>query len=90
MKTIVKILSSVLFTVMSGASFAQIEVAPAGGTPKDFSLPPVKTFRLENGLSVTLVHYGNIPKVTISLVSRLYRKSDERRHCHKNRTTDRR
>jgi zinc protease len=70
MKTIVKIISCVLVTLISGGSFAQIEMAPAGGTPKDFLLPPVKAFRLENGLSVTLVPFGNIPKVTISLVIR--------------------
>ena len=42
------------------------EVPPAGGTPKDFTLPPTQQFQLDNGLSVTLVPYGSIPKVSIS------------------------
>ncbi len=48
-------------------ALAQKELPPAPGTPKDFRLPPRKSFTLANGLRVTLVRYGLVPKVAISL-----------------------
>ena len=47
---------------------AQKQTAPAGGTPKDFSLPEKKITTLTNGLGSALVQYGDIPKVTINLI----------------------
>lgn len=41
---------------------------PKGGTPKDFQLPEKQHYQLPNGLEVTLVPYGSIPKVTISAI----------------------
>lgn len=58
----------VLF-VLSLVSNGQ-ETPPSPGTPKDFSVPEVKTFTLGNGLKVTLVQFGNLPKTAISLVVR--------------------
>ena len=69
MKTIVKIFL-VLYIISSTKIYAQVEKAPVAGEPKDFSIPPVNTFKLDNGLSVTLVRYGNIPKVAISVIVR--------------------
>jgi predicted Zn-dependent peptidase len=46
---------------------AQREAPPAPGTPKDFRLPPRKTFTLANGMRVSLVRYGVIPKVAVNL-----------------------
>jgi len=46
---------------------AQKAAPPAPGKPKGFSVPAPKTYRLENGLAVTLVPYGSVPKVTIRL-----------------------
>ena len=43
---------------------------PAPGKPKGFSVPTPKTFTLDNGLAVTLVQYGTVPKVSISLAVR--------------------
>lgn len=43
---------------------------PTGGTPKDFKLPPKKEFTLANGLQVTLVPFGKVPKATIRLAVR--------------------
>ena len=40
---------------------------PPPATPKGFSVPQPKTFTLENGLGVTLVPYGTVPKVTVRL-----------------------
>ena len=50
---------------------AQQEQPPAGGEPKDFRLPEPETLRLENGMRVTLVPYGVLPKVTTTLVVRV-------------------
>lgn len=43
---------------------------PAGGQPKPLILPKKETFTLRNGMEVTLVPYGSVPKVTISAVIR--------------------
>jgi zinc protease len=43
---------------------------PEGGTPKAFTLPKKETFTLKNGMRVTLVPYGTIPKVTVSAAVR--------------------
>jgi len=40
---------------------------PAAAEPKNFALPAGRTFKLDNGLAVTLVPYGTIPKVTVRL-----------------------
>jgi predicted Zn-dependent peptidase len=45
---------------------AQKQTPPEGGTPKDFTLPAKQHFQLDNGLKVTLVPFGSIPKVTVS------------------------
>jgi predicted Zn-dependent peptidase len=49
---------------------AQKQAPPAGGAPKPFNLPAHETYSLPNGMKVTLVPYGNFPKVTVSLVVR--------------------
>lgn len=46
------------------------ETPPAGGTPKDFNLPVSDAFALENGLSATLIPFGDVPKATIRVVVR--------------------
>jgi zinc protease len=65
------------FVVMAGAmiatalpGLAQKQAPPAGGPPKPFTLPAHETYALPNGMKVTLVPYGNIPKVTLDLVLR--------------------
>ncbi|HYP51370.1 MAG TPA: pitrilysin family protein, partial [Pyrinomonadaceae bacterium] len=52
---------------VSGIAFAQNTV-PSGGQPKPFTLPKRETFQLKNGMRVTLVPYGAIPKVAISAI----------------------
>jgi zinc protease len=49
---------------------AQKQTPPAGGPPKPFNVPAHESFTLPNGMRVTLVPYGNIPKVAISLAVR--------------------
>jgi zinc protease len=49
---------------------AQKQQPPAGGTPKPFTLPRKEEFKLKNGMTVTLVPYGAIPKATVAAVVR--------------------
>jgi zinc protease len=51
-------------------AFGQKQTPPAGGPPKAFTLPAHETYTLANGMKVTLVPYGNIPKVSVSLALR--------------------
>jgi len=46
---------------------ADKQAPPPPAAPKGFSVPQPKTFTLENGLGVTLVPYGTVPKVTVRL-----------------------
>ncbi|MBC7947889.1 MAG: insulinase family protein [Chitinophagaceae bacterium] len=50
------------------AAIAQKETPPSGGAAKDFKLSEKKNQKYTNGLKSTMVHYGNTPKTTISLV----------------------
>lgn len=47
---------------------SQKQQPPPPGTPKDFTIPAPRRFTLGNGLPVTLVQFGNVPKATIRLV----------------------
>lgn len=52
---------------MAGALFAAPKEAPPPGTaPKPFHLPPTEDFTLPNGMQVTIVPYGVVPKVAVS------------------------
>jgi len=44
------------------------QAPPPAGPPKDFTLPAPKRFKLDNGLAVTMVPFGQVPKVTIRVV----------------------
>ncbi|HUO82384.1 MAG TPA: pitrilysin family protein [Gammaproteobacteria bacterium] len=46
------------------------ETPPQGGEPKDFELPRKETLALDNGLAATFVPFGEVPKVTVSVVVR--------------------
>ena len=59
------------FTLSAVPCFAQQkQTPPAGGPPKPFTVPAHETYQLPNGMKVTLVPYGNLPKVTLRLVMR--------------------
>lgn len=68
MKTIKHLTLGALALFVSVAAVAQKQTPPAGGTPKDFILPTKKISKLPNGFGSTLVQYGAIPKVNISLI----------------------
>jgi predicted Zn-dependent peptidase len=68
-KTIAALLAGfALFAVPATAQEKQ--APPAGGPPKPFTVPEHESYTLPNGMKVTLVPYGNLPKVTLSLVVR--------------------
>src|SRR5581483_1227832 len=46
------------------------QTPPPGAPPKPFRLPHFEKFTLPNGLQVTMVPYGSIPKVAISVAVR--------------------
>ena len=68
-KTIVAAIAAFTLSVLPVAA-QQRQSPPAGGPPKPFNVPAHETYVLPNGLKVTLVPYGNYPKVTVSLVVR--------------------
>jgi len=57
--------SAVMLFVFAFSAVAQKETPPVGGTPKAFVFPKQETYTLKNGMKVTLVPYGSVPKVAI-------------------------
>ncbi len=62
--------SSVALAQSTGEAGPQKQTPPPGSAPKAFTVPAHETYSLPNGMKVTLVPYGNIPKVTVSLALR--------------------
>ena len=61
-------LLAIAVTVLGIApALAQKQAPPEGGPPKAFTVPANETYTLPNGMKVTLVPYGIIPKAAISL-----------------------
>jgi predicted Zn-dependent peptidase len=67
MKTRTALAPALLALALAPALLADKQAPPAAAAPKGFSVPKPKTFTLENGLAVTLVPYGTVPKVTVLL-----------------------
>ncbi|CAN5254776.1 pitrilysin family protein [soil metagenome] len=66
-----KILTAAALALLAGApAMAQKQTPPAPGTPRDFRIPETRNFALPNGMRVTLVPYGTLPKSTVQLVVR--------------------
>lgn len=73
--------SAVLLSLVAFSALAQKETPPSGGQPKPFVFPKQETYTLGNGMKVTLVQYGSIPKVAMQAVVRagsLNERSDQR------------
>jgi len=69
MKIIAAVFATLMFFAVSSIA-QEKQTPPAGGPPKPFTVPPHETYALPNGMKVTLIPYGNLPKVTLSLVLR--------------------
>lgn len=65
---IIFLVSTVLWV---NSAIAEKQQPPAGGEAKDFVLTQTSGLELDNGLRVVFVPYGNTPKVTLRLVSKL-------------------
>jgi zinc protease len=63
-------LATVLMTAAALPAAAQ-ETPPAPGTPKNLELPTPHTFTLGNGMDVSIVPFGTVPKVDAQLVVRV-------------------
>lgn len=73
--------SAVILMLASQAGMAQKEAPPAGGQPKAFVFPKADTYSLPNGMKVTLVQYGAVPKVAMQAIVRagtLNEKAEQR------------
>ena len=68
MKKITSYIALCLLLAATAPALAQKQAPPAGGKAKDFKLSDKKTSSLPNGLKTTMVHYGELPKVTVSLI----------------------
>ena len=75
------IVLSLVISLAAGSIGAQEkQQPPAAGTPRDFVIPTPRRFTLANGMPVTLVPFGQVPKVTVRLVvgaANLHEKKDE-------------
>jgi len=60
-------LATAIFALSLAPAGAQKQTPPAGGPAKAFSVPAHETYTLPNGMKITLVPYGNIPKVTVDV-----------------------
>jgi zinc protease len=54
--------------LLLGQGAAGLERPPGVGIPRAFALPAKEEFRLPNGMIVTLVPFGNVPKTTLLCV----------------------
>jgi predicted Zn-dependent peptidase len=63
-------ISAVVLAIASFSVVAQKEQPPAGGAPKPFVFPKADTYALPNGMKVTLVQYGAVPKVAMQAIVR--------------------
>ncbi|MCH8684161.1 M16 family metallopeptidase [Pedomonas mirosovicensis] len=43
------------------------ETPPPPGKPRELKLPAIETYKLANGMQVTMIPFGSVPKVTLSL-----------------------
>ena len=66
------LLAAASLTLAAGAPAKEPakEAPPQGGAPRDFELPDKRETTLENGLEITAVPFGSVPKATLAVVVR--------------------
>ncbi|MEL6370560.1 MAG: pitrilysin family protein [Pseudomonadota bacterium] len=74
-KTLFSALAALTIAMQGGPSIAQ-DGPPPVGEPKSFELPTTETYKLRNGMKVTLVPFGAVPKVTLRAVTRVGNLND--------------
>src|SRR5690606_32134685 len=60
--------AAMFFAAAAVAQEGTKESPPPGGPPKDFALPEKQVRQLDNGLEITAVQFGSVPKATVSVV----------------------
>lgn len=60
-------LAAALLLAPAAATAQAYPTQPGIGTPKPFTVPASESYRLPNGMQVTLIPYGSVPKATVSL-----------------------
>lgn len=71
MKPLMKLFATAtLAALVLPAALAQKPTPPPPGPPKAFTVPQAEKFTLPNGLAVTMVPYGTIPKVELMVAVR--------------------
>jgi zinc protease len=66
-KTTCLLLLICVFLIVAYPAAAQKQAPPPVGTPKDVRLPQMRELTLPNGMGVTLVPFGKVPKVAVTL-----------------------
>ncbi|MDQ3280520.1 MAG: insulinase family protein [Acidobacteriota bacterium] len=66
MKRMTMMMFALLFAI---SAFAQKQTPPAPAAPRNFAVPAIRRMDLPNGVKVRLVPYGDVPKVTVRLVT---------------------
>ena len=59
------LLAATAFFALPAPAAVDLSKVPAVGTPKDFVLPARETITLPNGLKVSFIPFGTLPKVTL-------------------------
>lgn len=74
MKTLQRILTgataAACVLLLAAPLAAEKQSPPEPGKPKDFQVPKPKRFTLANGMKVTFVSYGTVPKASVQLIVR--------------------
>ncbi len=65
-RTFLGILAGVLIAATPAAA-QDYPPLPKPGTPKPYQVPPSETYTLPNGMQVTLIPFGQVPKATVNL-----------------------
>ena len=69
--------SAVIVFLTAMTATAQKETPPPGGQPKPFVFPKQDNYTLPNGMQVTLVQYGAVPKVAMQAIVRAGRINEK-------------
>lgn len=60
-------LATIAASLVATQAAAQKQLPPSAGAPKDFRLTPRTSFTLPNGMQVSMVPFGTVPKVFVRL-----------------------
>ena len=70
MKRFAAFAAAALGLLAAAAPAAERELPPAPGEPHELKLPSKETLHLDNGLAITFLDYGRVPKVNLLAVVR--------------------